>query len=58
MWVDPNRHRHEATNAALESNEFTFDERLPSGMGVNLRSKINRPPLAIVPNSAASPDLR
>ena len=41
MWVDPNGHRHESTSAALESNEFTFDERLPSCVGVNLRSKIN-----------------
>ena len=58
MWVDPNGHRHEATNAALESNEFTFDERLPSGLGVNLCSKINRQPMAIVSNATASSDLR
>lgn len=58
MWVDPNGHRHEATNAALESNEFTFDERLPSCMGDDLRERTNRPPMAIVSNATASSDLR
>ena len=58
MWVDPNGHRHEATNPALESNEFTFDERLPSCLGDDLRERINQSPMAIVSNAAACSVLR
>ena len=58
MWVDPNGYRHEATNPALESNEFTSDERLPSCLGVDLRRNINRSSVAIVSIAATSSDLR